>query len=249
MLVFGVPHRPRTSECLDPGLLQIDEPLQFISSDLPVQVQPCACEANGVQRLAAQLRQARQHVLDACPCLGNVMIAPLLGRRDWLVLLPLCWICMGQPCLLSLALCSPLTKPLPARMSQFVLAVEIEGVVFTCRAHLDLAHQPSRRLPQDPCKASVIRSLRFISNHQHQLLLRAISGYPLLKGHYVRQETDGDTHPQIPRVLHPEPIFERVADQLPATYREAFERGLLHMMPFTLHAVTCNTLAGGYRRY
>jgi transposase InsO family protein len=84
--VFGGPVGPRASECLDPGLLQIDETLQVVSSDLPVQVQPCACQANGAQRLAAHLCQAPEHVLDACPCFGDAMIAPLLGRRDRLVL-------------------------------------------------------------------------------------------------------------------------------------------------------------------
>src|SRR4051794_41986369 len=82
MLIFCGPHGPRASECLDPGLLQIDQTLQVVSSDLPVQVQPCACQANGAQRLAAHLCQAREHVLDACTRLGDAMIAPLLGLRD-----------------------------------------------------------------------------------------------------------------------------------------------------------------------
>jgi len=34
-------------------------------------VQPCACEANGAQRLAAHLCQAREHVLDAGTRLGD----------------------------------------------------------------------------------------------------------------------------------------------------------------------------------
>jgi len=66
LLVFSNPDGPRASECLDPRLLQIDEALQVVSSDLPVQVQPCACQANGLQRLAAHLSQACEHVLDAC---------------------------------------------------------------------------------------------------------------------------------------------------------------------------------------
>jgi hypothetical protein len=86
LLVFGGPDGPRASECLDPCLLQIDEALQVVSSDLPVQVQPCPCQANGAQRLAAHLYQPRKHVLDACTRLGDAMIAPLLGLRDRLVL-------------------------------------------------------------------------------------------------------------------------------------------------------------------
>jgi hypothetical protein len=86
MLVFGGPDAPRASECLDPSLLQIDETLQVVSSDLPVQVQPCACQANRAQRLAAHLCQAREHVLDAGTRLGDAMIAPLLGLRDRLAL-------------------------------------------------------------------------------------------------------------------------------------------------------------------
>ena len=86
MLVFGGTDGPWASECLDPGLLQVDETLQVVSSDLPVQVQPCACQANGAQHLAAHLCQAREHVLDTCTCLGDAMIAPLLGLGDRLAL-------------------------------------------------------------------------------------------------------------------------------------------------------------------
>src|SRR5512132_3719200 len=86
MLVFGGPDGPWASECLDPGLLQIDQTLQVVSSDLPGQVQPCPSQAYRAQRLASHLCQARKHVLDACTRLGNAMIAPLLGLRDRLVL-------------------------------------------------------------------------------------------------------------------------------------------------------------------
>ena len=85
-LVFDGLDGAPASKWLDLGLLQMDETLQIISSGLSVQVQPCACQANGAQRLATHLCQAREHVLDAGTCLGDAMIAPLLGLRDWLVL-------------------------------------------------------------------------------------------------------------------------------------------------------------------
>ena len=79
MLVCGGPDGPRASECLDPGLLQIDETLQVVSSNLPVQVQPGACQANGAQRLAAHLCQPREHVLDARTRLGDAMDCAAAG--------------------------------------------------------------------------------------------------------------------------------------------------------------------------
>ena len=70
MLIFCGPHGPRASEYLNPGLLQIDEALQFVSSDLPVQAELCACQANTALRLAAHLCQARKDMLDADKCLA-----------------------------------------------------------------------------------------------------------------------------------------------------------------------------------
>jgi hypothetical protein len=146
MLVFCGPDGPRASECLDPGLLQIDKTLQVVSSDLPIQVQPCACEANGAQRLAAHLRQAREHVLDARTRLGDAMIAPLLRLRDRLTLAAFA-LDVHTPAFFAqsrfaLAIDIALVgQDVPVRVGGIKHVLEMQGVVFACRAHLDLAHQ------------------------------------------------------------------------------------------------------------
>jgi hypothetical protein len=127
MLVFGGPDGPRASKCLDHCLVHLDETLQVLSRDLPVQMQPCACQANGAQCLSAHLCQAREHVLDACRRIGGGM-------------------CLRQPCLLSRASRLRSTYPWSGQdVSVRVRGVEhvlgMRGVVFACRAHLDLAHQ------------------------------------------------------------------------------------------------------------
>lgn len=146
MLVFCGPDGPRASECLDPGLLQIDKTLQVVSSDLPVQVQPCACQANGAQRLATDLCQAREHVLDACTRLGNAMIAPLLSLRDRLTLAAFALdvhapvLCASSRFALAIDI-ALVGQDVPVRVGGIKHVPEMRGVVFACRAHLDLAHQ------------------------------------------------------------------------------------------------------------
>ena len=85
MLVLCGPDGPRASECLDPGLLQIDKTLQVVSSDLPVQVQPYGCQANRAQGPVTHQCKARGHLLNAGTRLGDRTIAPLLGFGDRLV--------------------------------------------------------------------------------------------------------------------------------------------------------------------
>jgi hypothetical protein len=58
---FDSPDGLRASEHLDLGLLQIDQALQVVGSNLPIELQRRARQTDGAQGLAAQLRHGFDH--------------------------------------------------------------------------------------------------------------------------------------------------------------------------------------------
>lgn len=136
----------RASERLDPCLLQVAQQLQVVRRRLPVQVQRCTRESTAAQRLAAQLRQAGKHMLDASARLGDAPVASLLRFRKRLILAAFALdehaptrICEPRFALaVDVALVGQY-GPAGAGIVRHVF--EVIGVVFTRRADLELADQ------------------------------------------------------------------------------------------------------------
>ena len=86
-------------------------------------------------------------MLDACTRLGEAMIAPLLSRRDRLALAAIA-LNVHTPALFAqsrfaLAIDSaPVSQDVPVRVSGIEHVPKMQGVMFACRAYLDLAQQP-----------------------------------------------------------------------------------------------------------
>lgn len=143
---FYGPGGPRASERLYPDLLQVEKALRIIRSHLPIQVQRGACQADGAQRLPAHLRHAGKHVLDSRTCFGDAAIASLLCIGDWFVLAALA-LDVHPPALLaqsSFTLAVDISfvgQDVPVRVDSVEHVLEMLGVVFAGRAHLDLAYQ------------------------------------------------------------------------------------------------------------
>ena len=132
----------RTSEGLDSGLLQIDQALQIVGSDFPVQLQCGARQANRAQSLAAHLRQRAKHMLDAHAGLGDAVIAAQLGCGGRLVLAALA-LDLHAPALFAqprFALTINIVlvgQDVAVRIVRIEHVFKVQCVVFTGRAYLD----------------------------------------------------------------------------------------------------------------